>query len=251
VTPDGLLIVRLFRFKALDGIKTPDEVPPNTRLDDADVARFDGVPAIVGPFNVRVYAPTVKVPAVRVRVPSTVTFPHIDTALLIVRLFKVTADKFAGPAPSMIILEVAPPTRVPQFIRPFSVNVLAPIDKPAPAGLKVPLTVRELCKVTILVLVIERPFKAVTFAGIKTPADVPPNTKLDNEVVVKFEGVPAIVGPFNVSVFTPTANAPLVRVRVLVTATEPVSVTPAELFIVKLLTVAGNPVPVIWAEVPL
>jgi hypothetical protein len=116
VTPDGLFTVRLFRFATLDGIKTPADVPPNTRLEDAVVVRFDGVPAIVGPFNVRVYAPTVKVPEVRVRVPPTVTLPHIETALSIVRLFKVTTGKFAVPAPPMIILEEAPPTIVPQFI---------------------------------------------------------------------------------------------------------------------------------------
>jgi hypothetical protein len=111
-------------------------------------------------------------------------------------------------------LEVAPPARVPQFIMPLSVNVFAPIDKPAPAGLNVPLTVSELCKETILVLVIERPFKATTLAGIETPAVVPPKTRLDAAVVTKFAGVPAIVGPFNVSVFAPTVKLPAVRVRV-------------------------------------
>ena len=135
-------------------------------------------------------------PDVSVRVPPTVTLPHIVTALLIVRLFNVTPDRFAAPAPPIIIFEVAPPTRVPQFIIPLSVNVFAPIDKPAPAGLNIPLTVSELCKVTILVLVIERPFKATTLVGIKTPAVVPPKTRLDAAVVTKFAGVPAIVGPF-------------------------------------------------------
>ena len=35
----------------------------------------------------------------RVIVPPTVTLPHIETALLIVRLFNVTAGKLAVPAP--------------------------------------------------------------------------------------------------------------------------------------------------------
>ncbi|HEY5138433.1 MAG TPA: hypothetical protein VIJ25_03825, partial [Methylococcales bacterium] len=156
-----------------------------------------------------------KTPEERVRVPPTVTFPHIVTsALPIVRLFKVTPGKLAAPALPMIILEDAPPTRVPQFICPLSVSVFAPIDKPAPAGLNNPVIVGELCKETILVLVIERPVKATTFDGIKTPAVVPPNTRLDPGTVIKFKGVPAIVGPFNVRVFPPTANVPAVSVRV-------------------------------------
>ena len=49
-----LEIDRLFNAATLDGIKTPDDVPPNTRLDDDVVERLEGVPAIVGPFKVRV-----------------------------------------------------------------------------------------------------------------------------------------------------------------------------------------------------
>jgi hypothetical protein len=63
-------------------------------------------------------------------------------------------------------------------------------------------------------LVIERPFNAVTLAGIKTPAEVPPKARLDADVVVRFEGVPAMVGPFNVRVVAPTVNVPAVSVRV-------------------------------------
>jgi hypothetical protein len=214
VIPDKLLIVRLFRFATLEGTWIPADVPPNTRLDDDVVVRFAGVPAIVGPFSVSVFAPTVKAPEVRVRVPPTVTFPHIETALLIMRLFKVTAGKLAVPEPPIVIFEVAPPVRVPQFICPLSVSVFAPIDNPAPAGLNVPLTVRELCKVTTLVFVIERLFKAITLEGIKTPAEIPPKTRLDDDVVDRFEGVPAIVGPFRVSVYPATAKVPEVRVRV-------------------------------------
>ena len=92
--------------------------------------------------------------------------------------------------------------------------MLAPIDNPAPPGLNVPLITGELCKVTMLVLVIDSPFKATTLTGIKTPAVVPPNTRLDAAVVTKFEGVPVIVGPFNVSIFAPTVKVPAVRVRV-------------------------------------
>jgi hypothetical protein len=116
VSPDELLTVRLFRFVTLEGTWTPADDPPKTRLEDDDVVRFDGFPAIVGPFRVRVYAPTVKAPDDKERVPPTVTLPHIVTALFIVRLFSVTADKLAVPEPPIVILEVAPPMRAPQFI---------------------------------------------------------------------------------------------------------------------------------------
>jgi hypothetical protein len=112
------------------------------------------------------------------------------------------------------MLEVAPPTRVPQFTGPLSVSVFAPIDKPAPVGLNIPLIVGELCRPTILVLVIESPLNKATLEGIKTPAVVPPNTRLDAPVVIRFAGVPAIVGPFNVRVFPATAKVPAVSVRV-------------------------------------
>jgi hypothetical protein len=172
---------------------------------------------------------------VRVKVPPTVTLPHIVTALLIVRLFNVTPGKLAAPAPPTIISEAALPTRVPQFIIPLSVNVFAPIDKPAPAGLNVPLTVSELCKVTILALVIERPFKATTLVGIKTPAVDPPNVMLEAAVVTKLAGVPAIVGPFNVRVLPAIAKEPEVKVRVPPTVAAPPRVLVPEPEIVRLL----------------
>jgi hypothetical protein len=140
--------------------------------------------------------------------------PHIETALLTVRLFNVTPGKLAAPAPPIIILEVAPPTRVPQFIIPLSVRVFAPIDSPAPVGVNGPLNVSELCNVTTFVFVIDRPLSATTLVGIITPAVVPPNTRLEAAVVTRFEGVPAVVGPFNVRVFPPTIKVPAVRVRV-------------------------------------
>ena len=91
------------------------------------------------------------------------------------------------PTAPIIILDEVPPASVPQLIIPLSVNVFAPIDRPAPAGLNVPLTVRELCKVTILVLVIESLFKAVTLEGIKTPAVVPPNARMEDAVVINLQ----------------------------------------------------------------
>jgi hypothetical protein len=72
LTPLLLLIVKLFRAATLDGTATPDELPPNTRLDDDVVDKFEGVPAIGGPFSVRVFAPTENVPYERVNVPDMV-----------------------------------------------------------------------------------------------------------------------------------------------------------------------------------
>ena len=92
--------------------------------------------------------------------------------------------------------------------------MFAPIDNPAPEGLNIPLTVSALCKVTTLVLVVERPPMAITLVGIKTPDDVPPKTRLDAAVVIKFAGVPAMVGPFSVSILGPTVKVPAARVRI-------------------------------------
>ena len=116
VTPLVLLIVRFLRFEELEGINIPAADPPKTRPEEDVVVRFAGVPAIAGPFKVRVFAPTVKKPEESVRFPPTVTLPHNVTALLIVRLFNVTPGKLAVPEPPIIIFEVAPPTSVPQFI---------------------------------------------------------------------------------------------------------------------------------------
>jgi len=48
-----------------------------------------------------------------------------------------------------------------------------------------------------------------TLLGTLTPAELPPKLRLEEEVVVSFVGVPAIVGPFRVKVLAPTANVPL------------------------------------------
>jgi hypothetical protein len=202
-----------------------------------------------------VFAAIESTPVVRVRVPPTVTLPHMVTsALFIVRLFNVTPDKVATPALPMTILEVAPPTRVPQFICPLRVSVFAPIDKPAPAGLNIPLKVGELCKATILVFVIESPLNNTTLEGIKTPAVVPPKTRLDVAIVAKFAGVPPILGPLRVSVFAPTVKVPAVSVKV------PFKDRPAPriifLLVVKLFNpfviafkVISAPVPIVIFEV--
>jgi hypothetical protein len=209
-------------------------------------APYERVPAL---DRVRVLAPIVNTPEVRVSVPPTVTLPHKVTARLTVRLFNVTPGRLAAPAPPIIILEAAPPISVPQFIIPLSVSVFAPIDNPPPVGLKVPVIVGELCKVTKLVLVIERPFNATTVAGINTPAEVPPKTRLDAAVTTRFEGVPAMVGPFSVRVLPPTVKVPAVRVRVPFNDKAAPSII--FLLVMKLLSPPATALRVISAPVPI
>ena len=156
----ALLIVKLFNAVTLFGRATPVAVPPKTKLE-ADVAvKFAGVPAMAGPFSVRVFVPILNAPLVRVSVP---------------------------------------------------------------------LSVGLLFKLTPLALLIVRLFNAVTLLGMTTELEEPPKTKLEEDVVVKFAGVPAMAGPFSVSVFAPTANAPLVSVSVLATVGEAPKTAPDEL----------------------
>jgi hypothetical protein len=132
--------------------------------------------------------------------------------------------------------------------------VFAPRESPAPAGLKVPLTVRELCSPITLVFVIESPLSAVMLDGILTPSDEPPKTRLEFDVVERFSGVPAIAGPFRVSVREPTLKVPLVRVRVFVMVRDAFRLTPNELFIIMPPVpskVAGSSIPVVWDADPL
>ena len=53
-TPLELLIVKLLRAVTLEGIATELELPPKTKLELDVVDRLAAVPAIAGPFNVRV-----------------------------------------------------------------------------------------------------------------------------------------------------------------------------------------------------
>jgi hypothetical protein len=115
VTPFALLIVRLARFATLEGINTPEADPPNDKVDVAIVARFVGIPAIVGPFNVSILGPTVNVPAVRVNVPLIAKSAPNIIFLLVVKLFSPPATAFkviSAPVP-IVRLEVTPPAREP------------------------------------------------------------------------------------------------------------------------------------------
>src|SRR5262249_52718698 len=66
-----------------------------------------------------------------------------------------------------------------------------------------PASERSELIVTPFVLLRVRLFSAVTLLGTLTPIELPPSERLDEEVVERFVGVPAIAGPFSVSVFDP------------------------------------------------
>jgi hypothetical protein len=115
VTPFALFIIRLARFEALAGIKTPAEDPPKDKLEVAIAIKLLGVPAIAGPFKVSILGPTVKVPAVRVRVPLIERFAPNIIFLLVVKLFSPPAIAFSvisAPVP-IVRFEVTPPVKEP------------------------------------------------------------------------------------------------------------------------------------------
>jgi hypothetical protein len=108
--------------------------------------------------------------------------------------------------------------------------------------------------VTPFALLIVRFARFVTPAGINTPEDDPPKDKLDAAIVVKLPGVPAIAGPFSVSVRVPTEKVPAVRVSV------PLSdrFAPNDIFLLVLksfspfviaFNVISAPVPIVRLEV--
>jgi hypothetical protein len=115
VTPFALFIVRLVKFVTLPGIKTPAEDPPKDKFDAAIVIKLTGVPAIAGPFNVSNLGPTVKVPALRVRVPfSDKSAPNVIFLLVLKSFnpFAITFNVIFAPVP-IVRLEVTPPVNEP------------------------------------------------------------------------------------------------------------------------------------------
>jgi hypothetical protein len=159
-----------------------------------------------------------------------VLFIVTPLALFIVRLFKeVTLDGIVIP------VELPPKTKldeevvdkfagVPAMAGPLRVRELAPIGNVPDVRVKVPFNVSELFAVTPFALFIVRLFKEVTLEGIDIPAELPPKTRLDVEVVDKLVGVPAIAGPLIVRVFPAMANIPDVNVSKPLTVIDPPSV---------------------------
>ena len=144
-------------------------------------------------------------PEVRVRVPPTVTLPAmlIPLPLLMTRLLKVTAGSVvAAPDPVKVMLELSPPVRVPlvTVTAPSRVRVLVPMDRAPLVKVRVPEIVALELRVTPLELLIVRLLRAVTLLGIATDVELPPKTRLEDDVVVMLAAVPAIAGPLSVRV---------------------------------------------------
>ena len=147
---------------------------------------------------------------------------------------------------------------LPTVNSPFIVSVLAPTESVPLVSAKVPATVIDEPIVTVaLALLMVRLFRAATLEGIESEDAVPPKVRLVYvDVVCRLALVPAIVGPFKVSVrksVLPTKNNPEVRVRVPFTVAFASSITPPELLTVRLFNTEaddGNSFPTTTAVVP-
>src|SRR5712692_3368055 len=110
------------------------------------------------------------------------------------------------------------------------IRVFEPAEITPDVNVIVPLTVGLLLSVMPLQLL-----SCVTLLGTLTPLELPPNDRLDDEVVERLVGVPAIVGPFSAKLFPDTDSVPLVSVSVPPTVVVPLaSVAPLELLIFTL-----------------
>ncbi len=265
VMPLVLLTVRLFRAVTLLGTTMLPELPPQERLEEEVVDKLAGVPVMAGPLSVKVFAPTEKVPLVRVSVlpRARLLFNVTPLALLIVKV--LSAVTLLGmfipvelPPKDKLEVEVVDKLApVPAMAGPFSVKVWAPTVKFPLVRVSVPPRVKLLFKVTPLPLLTVRLLRAVTLLGMLMPAELPPNDRLEEEVVDKLAGVPAMAGPFNARVLAPTEKVPLVRVSVPPTVTSPPKLMPLALLMVRLFNVtagravlAAVPPKLMFAEAP-
>src|SRR5262245_53157808 len=120
---------------------------------------------------------------------------------------------------------MSPPTLI---ALPFALSVPAPVMPPVtdrlrlePVVLSVPDVIVAL-PASVRLPFIVRPFELFsvrllrfeTLLGTKWPLELPPIERFEEEVVVRLPELCEIAGPFSVSVFEPTASAPLVSVSV-------------------------------------
>lgn len=69
-------------------------------------------------------------------------------------------------------------------------------------------------RVTPFALFMVKLLRLATLEGTVIPVEDPPNTRVDEVVVLRLFGVPAIAGPLRVNVLPATANVPEDNVRV-------------------------------------
>ena len=95
-------------------------------------------------------------------------------------------------------------------------------------------------RVTPFGLLTVRLLNAVTLDGTIIPVDDPPNIKVDEDVVLRLFGVPAIAGPLRVSELAATAKVPAVSVRLPLTVAFPERVFVPDPEIVRFPYVKGR-----------
>src|SRR5882672_9290576 len=114
------------------------------------------------------------------------------------------------------------------------IKVFEPAEITPDVNVIVALMVGLLLSVMPLLLFSVRLLSCVTLLGTLTLLELPPKERLEEEVVDKLVGVPAIVGPFSARLFPATASVPLVNVSVPPTVVVPLaSVAPLALLIFK------------------
>src|SRR5437016_4935894 len=94
------------------------------------------------------------------------------------------------------------------------ISVFEPAEITPDVNVIVVLIVRSAFSVMPLLLASVRLLSWMTLLGTLTPAELPPNKRLEDEVVNRLVGVPAIVGPFSARLFPTTDSVPLVSVSV-------------------------------------
>ena len=163
VTPPVPVILKLFTLELkTEAGKVSAEVLVNTSVAEALLASM--LPELrvkLLPERVRVFDPTVSVPAVSARVPATLTLPVSVRPLerFSVRLFNATAGRLVpAPEPAMTMFELLPPVKLPEVyeIAPSSVRVFAPMENAPLVSVRLPVTSRLPDKVTPFALLIIR-----------------------------------------------------------------------------------------------
>ena len=129
-----LFNVRLFKSVTVDGKIIPETVPSIVIEEEAVAIRFAVTPSIAF-FNVKRFAPRLKLPEVRFKIPSSTKLLVNETPplRLIFKSFKevIFDGKLNAAVPPNVRLEVVPPINSPKVAvkLPLKVSVFAPMAK--------------------------------------------------------------------------------------------------------------------------